>query len=118
MLTLYDSLSSGNGYKARLLLAQLGIPFVRIEKDVVKGETRTAEFLALNPNGRVPLLELGDGRLLPESGAILYYIADIALYAYTHVADEGDFDLARYPNVRAWLARVAAEPGHVPITHG
>jgi glutathione S-transferase len=45
-----------------------------------------------------------------------YTIADIALYAYTHVAHEGRFDLARYPNIRAWLARVAAEPGHVPIT--
>jgi glutathione S-transferase len=45
-----------------------------------------------------------------------YTIADIALYAYTHVAHEGGFDLARFPNVRRWLERVAAQPGHVPIT--
>ena len=45
-----------------------------------------------------------------------YTIADIALYAYTHVAHEGDFHLERYPNVRTWLARVASQPGHVPIT--
>jgi glutathione S-transferase len=45
-----------------------------------------------------------------------YSIADIALYAYTHVADEGGFDLEPYPATRAWLARVAEQPGHVPIT--
>ena len=194
MTRLYDFLPSGNGYKVRLLLAQLGMPFALVEKDITKGETRTAEFLALNPNGRIPVLELDDGRRLAESDAILFYlaagtrflpddrfaqaevlqwmffeqyshepyiavarfwrhfldrpvddekiergyqaldvmerhlearrffvaerysIADIALYAYTHVASEGGFDLAPYPHVRAWLARVAAEPGHVPIT--
>jgi glutathione S-transferase len=47
-----------------------------------------------------------------------YSIADIALYAYTHVAEEGGFALAGYPALRAWLARVAAQPGHVPITRG
>jgi len=47
-----------------------------------------------------------------------YSIADIALYAYTHVADEGGFDLSRYPAVQAWLARVKVQPGHVPITQG
>ena len=47
-----------------------------------------------------------------------YSVADIALYAYTHVADEGGFDLAPYPQVRAWLERVASEPGHIPITQG
>ena len=199
MVKLYDYLPSGNGYKVRLLLSQLGIPFTLIEKDITKGETRTPEFLALNPNGRIPVLELDDGRHLSESDAILFYlaegtpflpderfaradvlrwmffeqyshepyiavarawlhvltgrkyepreleakmaggyqaldvmerhlatrrffvaecytIADIALYAYTHVAHEGDFHLGRYPNVRAWLARVASQPGHVPIT--
>ena len=194
MLTLYDYLPSGNGYKVRLLLSQLGTPFRLVEKDILKGETRTPEFLAINPNGRVPVLELDDGRRLAESGAILFYladgtpllpddrytrgevlqwmffeqyshepyiavarfwthylgkavdaekiergyqaldvmerhlasrrffvaerysIADIALYAYTHVAHEGGFDLAAYPHVRTWLARVAAEPRHVPIT--
>ena len=198
MLRLYDYFESGNTYKVRLLLHHLGIPFERVELDILKGETRTAEFLARNPNGRVPLVELEDGRTLAESNAILYYfaegtdylpndrlaraqalqwmffeqyshepyiavvrfwcfsgqaekmkdeipakmergyqaldvmekhlaerdffaggaysIADIALYAYTHVAEEGRFDLGRYPAVRAWLERVAAQPGHVPIT--
>jgi glutathione S-transferase len=160
MLRLYDFLPSGNGYKVRLLLHQLAIPFTRVELDITRGETRTAEFLAKNPNGRIPLLELDDGTRLAESNAILwlthlaldderraalahkrplgyaalgvmeghlatreyfvgsrYSIADIALYAYTHVAPEGGFDLAPYPAINTWLARVRAEPRHVPITH-
>ena len=201
-MRLHDNLSSGNGYKARLLLAQLGVPFERVEYDIDAGETRTPEFLRMNPNGRVPVLELEDGRFLPESNAILFYlaegtpflpedrfgraqvlswmlfeqyshepniatprfwithrvemteerrlsletkrklgydalgvmekhltstdffvadrytIADVALYAYTHVAGEGGFDLGRFPAVRAWLERVAAQPDHVPITRG
>ncbi len=201
MMRLHDNLSSGNGYKVRLILAQLGIPFERVEYDIDRGETRTPEFLErVNPNGRVPVLELEDGTMLPESNAILFYladgtpflpdgrleraqvlrwmffeqyshepniatprfwithrvemteerrialegkrplgyaalgvmeghlasndffvenrnsIADIALYAYTHVADEGGFDLEGFPAVRAWLDRVAAQPGHVPLT--
>ena len=194
MLRLYDSLASGNGYKVRLLLHQLGIPFERVELDIVRGETRTPAFLARNPNGRIPTLELEDGTHLAESNAILWYLAEgtaflppdqrdrarvlqwmcfeqyshepniatvrfwlhteltddrrallpakralgeaalgvmdghlrerpffvgdryIALYAYTHVAGEGGFDLAPYPAVRAWLGRVCAQPGHVPIT--
>jgi glutathione S-transferase len=199
MLTLYDYLPSGNGYKVRLLLSQLAVPFKLVEKDIQKGETRTPEFLAMNQNGRIPLLRLEDGRYLSESDAILFYfaegtpflpeerfmkadvlrwmffeqyshepyvavarawvhvfgvtperaarlqekmdggyaalgvmeshlatrawfvgdrysIADIALYAYTHVAPEGGFDLSRFPSVQRWLARVAAEPRHVPIT--
>ncbi len=202
MLRLYDNLSSGNGYKARLLLHQLNIPYTRIELDIDKHETRTPDFLAKNPNGRIPTLELDDGTYLPESNAILFYlsegtpflpterlaraytlqwmffeqyshepniatsrfwlthgfeitperktmleakkkggndalgvmeqhlarrqyfvaerysIADIALYAYTHVAEEGGFALAPYPAIRAWLARVASQPRHVPITRG
>ncbi len=200
MLRLYDYLASGNGYKVRLLLHQLGIPFERIELDIVRGATRTPEFLARNPNGRIPTLALEDGTHLAESNAILWYlaegtallpddrlarahvlqwmffeqyshepniatvrfwlhteltderrallpakraqgeaalrvmeghlgprsffvaerytIADIALYAYTHVAHEGGFDLGPHPAVRAWLERVAAQPGHVPITAG
>jgi glutathione S-transferase len=198
MPTLYDYLPSGNGYKCRLAFHQLGKPFRLVEMDIMKGASRTPEFLAKNPNGRIPVLELDDGRLLSESNAILLYVtdgspllpsdgferaqvmqwlfyeqyshepnvatprfwlqylrdydrallakkqelgryalalmdrhlasraffvgerytvADIALYAYTHVADEGGFDLAGYPAVRAWLARVAAEPRHVAITH-
>ncbi|TMB10151.1 MAG: glutathione S-transferase family protein, partial [Deltaproteobacteria bacterium] len=73
MLTLYDYLPSGNGYKVRLLLSQLGRPFRLVEKDILEGETRTPEFLAINPNGRIPVLELEDGRRLAESGAILFY---------------------------------------------
>ena len=196
MVTLYDDPKSGNGYKVRLLLAQLEIPYELIELDIMKRETRTPEFLAKNPNGRIPTVEFDDGRCLPESNAILYYfahgtaywpqdrydqadalrwmffeqynhepnvavarflmhlaeppapellaekhekgyaaldvmedhlgahdffaaarytIADIALYAYTHVAHEGGFDLTGYPQIRGWLARVAAQRGHVAM---
>lgn len=201
MYVLYDNLDSGNGYKPRLLLALLGVRYRRIELDIDKAETRTPEFLAKNPNGRVPVLELEDGTLLPESNAILYYlaegtpfwpagraaraqvlqwmffeqyshepqiavaryilrhlpedhprqaelplrlerghqalavmethlrgrtffvgdrptIADLALYAYTHVAHEGRFDLGPYPAIRAWLDHIAALPGYIPITQG
>ena len=77
MMRLHDNLSSGNGYKVRLLLAQLGIPFERIEYDIDRGETRTEEFLEnVNPNGRVPVLETEGGELLPESNAILYFLTD------------------------------------------
>jgi glutathione S-transferase len=77
MIRLHDSLISGNGYKVRLLLTQLGIPFVRVEYDLAGGETRTPEFLEkVNPNGRIPVLETEDGRFLPESGAILFFLAD------------------------------------------
>jgi glutathione S-transferase len=199
MLTLYDFLPSGNGFKVRLLLSQLGIPFKLVEKDILKGETRTPEFLAINPDGRIPTLVFEDGRRLAQSNAIMFYfaegtpffpadrferaqalqwmffeqyshepyiavarfwihelhkrtewadrlkekwqkgyqaldimerhlqgkrffvgdnysIADIALYAYTHVAEQGDFDLNRYPAIRGWLDRVADQPGHVLIT--
>jgi glutathione S-transferase len=74
---LHDYLPSGNGYKVRLLLAQLGIPFRRIEYDTARGETRTPDFLArINPNGRVPVLETDAGELLAESDTILFYLAD------------------------------------------
>ena len=201
MIRLHDSLVSGNGYKVRLLLRQLGIPFERIEYDLAAGEMRTPEFLQrANPNGRIPVLETEEGRFLPESGAILFYlaegtpylpegrferaqtlqwmffeqyshepnvavprawahfgveltderlraleqkrrlgyaalgvmeghlksddffvanrysIADIALYAYTHVADEGGFDLRRFPAIGAWMERVRTQPGYIPIT--
>ena len=77
MLRLHDNLTSGNGYKARLLLAQLGTPYQRIEYDIDRRETRTPEFLQQkNPNGRVPVLELEDGTFLPESNAILWYLAE------------------------------------------
>ena len=198
-MILYDYLDSGNGYKIRLLLAQLGRHYRWRELDIMHGGTRTPEFLRKNPNGRIPTLELDDGSCLAESDAILWYlaegspyvpnealaraqvlqwmffeqyshepyvatpryivkhlpadsprqaelpkrleqgraalavmeqhlasrqyfvgerysIADIALYAYTHVAHEAHLDLAPYPAVRAWLARVAGQPRHIPIT--
>src|SRR5262245_53464427 len=76
MLRLYDYYDSGNGYKVRLLLTQLGLPFEYVEKDIMKGETRTPEFLALNANGRIPVLQLEDGATLAESNAILCYLAE------------------------------------------
>ena len=71
MIRLYDYLPSGNGYKVRLLLTQLAIPFERIELDIIKGETRTPEFLRKFPNGRIPAVEFDDGKLLFESNAII-----------------------------------------------
>jgi glutathione S-transferase len=200
----YEStIASGNAYKVRLLMAQLGLSPAIVELDILAqpSETRTPEFLAKNPNGRIPLLELSDGTFLPESNAILYYlaqgtalwpsdaleqaralawlffeqyshepyvavlkfwkfwgglhhkrpeeialwkqrgqaalevmnthlqqhaffsgarygIADIALYAYSHTADLAGFDLEAVPHVRAWLARVREQPGHIAIKSG
>lgn len=199
MLQLYDFLPSGNGYKVRLLLNQLGVPFERIELNILKGETRTSEFLSKNTNGRIPVLELASGHLLAESNAILFYlsqgteflpydhflqaqvlqwlffeqyshepyiatsrywisilgkaeeykdaieqkrapgyaaltvmekhltahtffvaerytIADISLFAYTHVAHEGGFDLTNFPAINSWIERVKAQPGYISIT--
>ena len=197
---LYDYLPSGNGYKVRLVFKQLNIPYELEEVDIKTGGSRTAEFLAKNPNGRIPLLEIPGQGYLSESHAIIAYLAegsrlipsdqlerarmwqwmcfeqynlepnigtvrfwisslhktrgelgekliekkksgyaaldvleeglrgreflaggayslaDIALYAYTHVAHEGDFDLAPYPNICAWCERIASEPGWAPIT--
>ncbi len=75
-MKLYDFHESGNGYKVRLLLAQLGLAYERIELDILKGATRTPEYLAINPNGRIPVLELDDGVRLAESNAILCYLAE------------------------------------------
>lgn len=200
MPKLYSQIDSGNCYKPRLLMAKLNAPFEHISISSVDGSTRKPEFLAKNPNGKVPLLEFDDGRLLAESNAILLHlaegsrfipddgyeralmyqwlffeqythepniavrrallvyperakdatperlaatleggnkallvmehqlqktpyftgptmtIADIALYAYTHEANRGGYDLSAYPSVTKWLSRVAADEGHVPIT--
>ncbi len=76
-MILHDNLSSGNGYKVRLLLAQLGLPFDRIEYDIDRGETRTPEFLdGIDPNGRIPVLETDNGEFLAESDAILFFLAE------------------------------------------
>jgi glutathione S-transferase len=198
MLTLHGDHRSGNCYKIELALAQLGLDYRFVDVDILRGQSRTPEFLALNANGKIPLLQLADGRCLAESNAILCYladgtplwpterfaraqvlqwlffeqyshepyiatarfivqylgrpperaadlaakmapgrralavmerqlaaqpflcggdytIADMALYAYTHVADEGDFDLAPYPAIRTWLKLVGNQPGHVPM---
>jgi glutathione S-transferase len=201
MFTLYSMQRSGNCYKVRLALAQLREPYKLVEIDILKGESRTPDFLAKNPDGHVPLLEVAPGRYLAESNAILWYIAggsalapddrieraealqwmffeqhslepnigaawfwltlikggrelqshgiedwmergyqalqvmethllkhdffaagrytiaDIALYAYTHVAHECDFDLTAFPALRAWLKRVAAQPRHIRMDH-
>ena len=197
---LYDYLPSGNGYKVRLVLRELGLPYELVEVDILNGGSRTSEFLAKNPNGRIPLLEIPGRGFLWESHAIISFLAersalipkdaldrarvwqwlcfeqynlepnvatvrfwlhslhkteaelgekltdkrrlgwaaldvleqglagreylvangfslaDIGLYAYTHVAEEGGFPLERYPAIRAWCARIAARPGHLPIT--
>ena len=75
MYTLYSMQRSGNCYKVRLALAQLGIAHKLVEVDILKGETRTPEFLARNPSGHVPLLEVAPDRYLPESNAILWFLA-------------------------------------------
>jgi glutathione S-transferase len=197
MLRLYDFHESGNAYKVRLLLTQLGIPFERIDIDILAGETRTEAFRKKNPNQRVPVLEWPDGRCLAESNAILFHlatatpclpehpfdralvlqwmffeqyshepyiavvrfwhfagliaehedelpgkmkggyealdvmerhlasndffvgghysVADTALYAYTHLAHEGGFDLGRFDALRRWLDRVRSQPGYIGI---
>lgn len=200
MLTLYSMPSSGNSYKVRLLLAHLDVKYRHIDAEYGNGVTTSAEFLAKNPKGKVPLLELSDGRLLSESNAILLYlaqgsrflpedsfaraivhqwmffeqnahetsvavraailtypqrahlrtadrldlllesgnqalavmqtqlaqtpwlageaptVADFCLYGYTHSAEsKGGFELARFPAIIAWLDRVAALSGHVPL---
>ena len=74
-MRLYDFLPSGNGYKVRLTLRWLGIPFECREIDILKGESRTPSFLAMNPVGQIPVLELDDGTFLRESGAIVLYLA-------------------------------------------
>jgi glutathione S-transferase len=89
MYTLYSMQRSGNCYKVRLALAQLRAPHRLVEIDILQGESRTPEFLAMNPDGHVPLLEVAPGRYLPESNAILWYIA-----GGTQLAPENRIDRA------------------------
>ncbi len=197
-MKLYGDLMSGNCYKLKLLCDLLQLKHEWVHVDILREETRTPAFLRLNPNAKVPLLELDDGRTLSESNAILNYlasgsallpqhpfslakvlqwqffeqyshepyiavarfigrylglpderraeyhakqpgghralgvmeqqlqhtdylvdnrfsVADISLYAYTHVAPEGGFELTDYPAIRAWLARIEATPGYQPM---
>ena len=197
MYKLYDFLPSGNCYKIRLLLSQLGIEYERVNVDILKKESRTPEFLKINPNGRTPVL-YHDERYLAESNAILWYlasnttflpqgnyeqalvlqwmffeqfshepniatprywvsilnaendykeqlqvktrlgyaaldvmeqhlsindyfvgnqysVADIALYAYTHVAEEGKFDLSQYSKIKEWFKRIESQKNYVNI---
>ncbi|MCQ4270055.1 MULTISPECIES: glutathione S-transferase family protein [Pseudomonas] len=196
MYKVYGDFRSGNCYKVKLILNLLGKPYEWVTVDILNGGTKSPEFLALNPNGKIPVLQLEDGTTLWESNAILnfladgsdllpteprlrtqvlqwqffeqyshepfvavarrikwlegmpearreeyegklidgyhafavmeqqlqrtpylvgeqYTIADIALYAYTHIADEGGFDLAGFPAIQAWMKRVASHPRHV-----
>lgn len=199
-LRLYDFLPSGNGYKIRLLLTQISMPFKRIEINILEGESRNSEFLSKNPNGKIPVLEIAEGKYLAESNAILMYlsegteflpydrffkaqvlqwlffeqyshepfiatsrywisilgkadeykeklqekhqrgyealqvmeshltknnffvgesytIADVALFAYTHVADEGGFDLTRFKAIQAWIERIKAQRRFISIDY-
>src|SRR4051794_35704021 len=75
-MKLYDQPASGNCLKCRILLRQLGVPYETVVVDLFRGETRTPAHFARNPDGRVPVLELDDGATIPESGAILLYLAD------------------------------------------
>ncbi|MFJ5296454.1 glutathione S-transferase family protein [Pseudomonas sp. NPDC088368] len=196
MYTVYGDYNSGNCYKIKLMLNLLGAEYQWVPVDILNGETETEAFLAKNPNGKIPVLELEDGTCLWESNAILNFlaegtpyllteprlrtqvlqwqffeqysheptiavarfiqfylglpearleeyrsmhkrgykalkvmeqqllrtpflvgeqfsIADIALYAYTHVAHQGGFDLAQFPAIQAWLARVQQQPGYI-----
>jgi len=196
---LYGDSRSGNCYKIQLLCAEIGQDYDWQEVDILAGDTHTPQFLAMNANGKIPLLALPDGRYLPESNAILWYfadgsglcganrfdralilqwmffeqyshepniatsrfiiqylgnppdragaledkriagykalevmeqqllknpymtgqaysIADIALFAYTHVAHEGGFDLQGYSAIRAWIDKISARPAFVPMS--
>jgi glutathione S-transferase len=189
MLRLYDSRLSGNAWKVRILLTQLGIPFERVTLDLARGATSDPAFRAKSRFARVPVLELEDGRTIVESAAIMLYladrylraevtswltfeqadllralalprfyhmrgiadqmkgriadfqegayvalakvedwlathdwlvdnrytIADIGMFGYVSMAGEGGYDMERFPAIRAWLARVKAQPGWVPL---
>ena len=121
MYKLYDFLPSGNGYKIRLLLNLLEIPFVRIDLNILKGETRTPEFLSKNPNGKIPLLEITDNKFLAESNAILYYLSQgtdffpLDSYAQAQVMQWLFFEqYSHEPNIataRYWIS-ILQQPDH------
>ena len=115
-MKLYDNGDSGNAYKVRLMLAHLGVPFERIALDIDNGERRALVESKREPGYKA--LGVMEGHLAGRSFFVAeqFTIADIALYVYTHVADEGGVDLGDFPAVRGWIARVAGQPGHVLIT--
>ena len=90
MYVLHQMQVSGNCYKVRLAARQLGVPIALREYGLHDGSTRRPDFLAMNPNGRVPMLELGDGRFLPESGAIIHFLAE-----GSHLIPDSAWDRAR-----------------------
>jgi glutathione S-transferase len=117
MLRLHDNASSGNAYKVRLLLTHLGLPFERIEYDTDHGATRTADFLRdMNLNGRVPVLQLEDGRCLPESNAILWYLAEGTPYLPGAKDDQGRWQRAQ---VLQWMffEQYSHEPNIATVRH-
>jgi glutathione S-transferase len=111
---LYDSAVSGNCSKVRLLLAHLGLPYERRPVDVIDRSARLEQARRAGGYAALDAMErhLADRRFLVGEQ---YTIADVSLYAYTHVAGEGGFDLAPYPAIRGWLDRVRAQPGHVGV---
>src|SRR2546423_8803409 len=123
MYTLYSMQRSGNSYKARLALAQLDIPYRRVEIDILRGESRTPEFLAKNPSGQIPLLEVAPGRYIAESNAILWYVAGGTALALEDRIDRAEalqwmfFEQhSLEPNIGAayfWLALVRSEERRV-----
>ena len=161
-MKIYGDIRSGNCYKIKLLTSIIELDHEWLDVDILVGATTTETFLAKNPVGKTPLLELEGGRLLSESNAILNFLAedtgllpadslgrakvqqwqfyeqyshepyiavarfisrylvgdelttaDISLYGYTHVADEGGFSLAGYPAIQNWIARIQAYPSYV-----
>jgi glutathione S-transferase len=117
MLRLHDNASSGNAYKVRLLLTHLGLKFERVEYNTDTGATRTAEFLRdTNLNGRVPVLQLEDGRCLPESNAILWYLAEGTPYLPGAKDDQGRWLRAQ---VLQWMffEQYSHEPNIATVRH-
>ena len=198
-MKIYGDIQSGNCYKIKLLCSLLQIKHQWLHLDILAGDTQQAQFLTKSPNGKIPLLELPDGRCLSESNAIVNFLAagsfllpcdsydlakvqqwqffeqyshepyiavarfiakylglpddrraeynakqpggnkaltvmeeqlsqtpyligeqlttaDITLYAYTHVAEEGGFDLTQYPAIKAWLTRIENTPNYLPMS--
>jgi len=124
MHRLYDSAISGNAYKVRLLLHHLGIPFERVEMNVDDGSTRKPEFLKINPNGKVPALQFPDGRILFESNAIIFYLAQGTKYWPGDRWDQGQamqwMNFEQYSHeptiavVRHWIAHLGKTPQNEP----